>query len=369
MEFIDILKQYDWDDVSSLIAGKTAADVQSALSKSRLSIDDFMALVSPAADPFLEQMAQRSHHATQKRFGKTVQLYIPLYLSNACHNHCVYCGYNHNVKQDRITLQPEQILEDVKIIKSYGFEHILLVTGESARVGVDYLKDAMDLISNQFSQISIEVQPLLQEEYETLIAHGLHSVYLYQETYNASRYPVYHPKGKKASFENRLDTYERLGRAHIHKMGLGVLLGLENWRTEAFFVATHLRYLQKKYWRSKYSMAFPRLRPHAGSFEPNVPVSERELLQLMCAYRIFDEDLEISLSTRESPQFRDHAFQLGVTSMSAASSTEPGGYAHPKQSLGQFNVNDDRSSAEIVQAIQSRSYEVIWKDWEAWVTA
>ena len=330
-------------------------------------MEDFKSLLSPAAIPYLEQMAKLSRQLTLKRFGKTIQLYIPLYLSNVCENECLYCGYNRANAIKRITLTDEEILKEIEIIKSFGFRHILLVTGESRYAGVEYLNHVLQLIRSHFSLISIEVQPLEQKEYELLISSGLNSVYLYQETYNRIHYKNYHLFGKKTDFDFRLDTYERLGRSGVHKIGLGVLLGLEDWRTDSFFTALHLKYLQKRYWKTKYSVSFPRLRPHSGNFEPNCTMTERELLQLICAYRIFDEDVELSLSTRESEKFRNHAFTLGITAMSAGSKTEPGGYAIHSNALKQFEPDDNRSPAEIKELILSQGYEAVWKDWDVYM--
>lgn len=363
-EEIDLL---EWDAVKSSISTKTEEDVRIALRKNRLDVEDFKALISPVAAPYLEQMAAKSRQLTQQRFGKTMQFYIPLYLTNACTNHCVYCGFNHENKIKRIILTDEEILNEVKAIKELGnFEHILLVTGESPRhAGVEYLENAIKLIKPYFSSISIEVQPMEQEEYERLIAAGLNSVYIYQETYHKERYTVYHPKGKKRDFNYRLDTYDRLGRAGIHKMGLGVLIGLEDWRTDVTMMAMHLRYLQRRYWKTKYSISFPRMRPHTGEgFKPNVILKDRELAQLIFAFRLFDHDVEMALSTREMPDFRNNMTQLGITSLSAGSKTEPGGYYSYPNALEQFEMADNRHPSEVLEAVQERGYEVVWKDWD-----
>lgn len=363
-EEIDLL---EWDAVKSSISTKTEEDVRIALRKNRLDIEDFKALISPVAAPYLEQMAAKSRQLTQQRFGKTMQFYIPLYLTNACTNHCVYCGFNHENKIKRIILTDEEILNEVKAIKALGnFEHILLVTGESPRhAGVEYLENVIKLIKPYFSSISIEVQPMEQEEYERLIAAGLNSVYIYQETYHKERYTVYHPKGKKRDFNYRLDTYDRLGRAGIHKMGLGVLIGLEDWRTDVTMMAMHLRYLQRRYWKTKYSISFPRMRPHTGEgFKPNVILKDRELAQLIFAFRLFDHDVEMALSTREMPDFRNNMTQLGITSLSAGSKTEPGGYYSYPNALEQFEMADNRHPSEVLEAVQERGYEVVWKDWD-----
>lgn len=367
MRFIEKINEYDWDEMSRRIAAKTTADVMLALRKPKIDIEDFLSLISPAALPFLEQMAHKSRLYTQQRFGKTIQLYIPLYLTNACTNHCVYCGFNHNNPIKRVILTEEEIEQEAKAIRELGdFHHILLVTGESPRhAGVEYLKKAIRIMKKYFSNISIEVQPLEMEEYKELIAEGLYSVYVYQETYHKERYGVYHPAGKKRDFNYRLDTFDRLGEAEIHKMGLGVLIGLEDWRTDVAFMAHHLRYLQKKYWRTRYSVSFPRIRPHEGEgFKPNVVMSDPELAQAIFAFRLFDKDIEIALSTREEPRMRDNMASLGVTSMSAGSKTEPGGYVTYPQALEQWVMADNRTPQEVEAAIKEQGYEAVWKDWD-----
>ena len=310
-------------------------------------------------------MAFISRDITQKRFGKTMQLYIPLYLSNLCSNHCIYCGFNQNNKIHRIKLSDDEILAEVEVIKKMGYEHILLLTGESPKdTGLDYIAHAMDIIHPYFKQITLEVYPMTTAEYQHLILHGLHGVYVYQETYHKKRYTHYHPAGKKRDYNWRINTPDRLGQAEVRKIGLGALLGLEDWRIEAVFMAMHLRYLEKKYWKVKYSIAFPRIRPHVGSFVPNFIVSDKEFAQMIWSFRMFDPDLEMSLTTRESQYFRNHMIDLGITSMSAGSKTDPGGYACYKNELEQFTVNDNRNPVELMKMIQARGYETVWKDWD-----
>ncbi len=367
MDFNDLIPQYNWEEITDRIYAKTASDVERALQQRKCSLADFMALISPAAQPYLEQMAQLSRYYTQQRFGKVIQFYIPLYLSNSCANHCVYCGFNHNNDIKRIILNDEQILEEVRAIKELGnFQHILLVTGENPRdAGVDYLEHAIRLIKPYFESISIEVQPLKEEEYKRLCEAGLNTVYCYQETYNKSRYKTYHPKGMKSKYDWRLQSFDRMGRAGLRKIGLGVLIGLEDWRTDSFMMAAHLRYLQKQYWQTQYSISFPRMRPHEGEhFQPNVVMEDKELAQLIFAFRIFDHDLDISLSTRESADFRDHMATLGVTNLSAGSKTDPGGYSVFKQELEQFVINDARTPDQVAEAVRAQGYEAVWKGWD-----
>ncbi|MDQ3190463.1 MAG: 2-iminoacetate synthase ThiH [Bacteroidota bacterium] len=366
MTFTEIFNQHNWDEEKQGILNKTAVDVESALYKSsKRDLEDFKALISPAAAPYLEQMAAKSRQLTLKRFGNTIQMYVPLYLSNECQNICTYCGFSLDNKIRRITLNEQQILLEVKAIKALGYDHVLLVTGEANKtVGVDYFERVIKLIKPYFSHISIEVQPLEEDEYERLIQTGLNTVLVYQETYHKEEYKTHHPKGKKSNFEYRLQTADRLGQAGIYKIGLGVLFGLEDWRTDAFYTAMHLNYLEKKYWKTKYSISFPRLRPAEGVLQPKVIMSDRELVQLICAYRIFNEEIELSISTRESKKFRDNIINLGITSMSAGSKTNPGGYAVEPESLEQFEIDDKREPAEIAQMLKSQGYEAVWKDWD-----
>ncbi|MBW8685976.1 2-iminoacetate synthase ThiH [Chitinophaga rhizophila] len=363
--FRNIFDQHDWDAVKASIYAKTSRDVEAALAAGRRTLEDFKALISPAAAPYLEQMAQLSRKLTQQRFGNTMQLYIPLYLSNECQNICTYCGFSLDNKIARKTLSRDEILREVAVIKAMGYEHVLLVTGEANQtVGLDYFREAMQVIRPHFANISMEVQPMDEAEYATLKQDGLHGVLVYQETYHHADYKLHHPKGKKSNFYYRLDTPDRLGRAGVHKIGLGVLIGLEDWRTDSFFTALHLQYLERTYWQTKYSISFPRLRPCSGGLPPKVEMNDRELVQLICAYRILDQEVELSLSTRETPCFRDNVIKLGITALSAGSKTNPGGYATDLSSLEQFEISDERSPEHISGMLRSQGYEPVWKDWD-----
>jgi 2-iminoacetate synthase len=363
--FSAIFDRYNWSGIREEIYGKTAADVERALNNPHRGLEDFKALISPAAAPYLETMAQISHRLTLQRFGKVIQLYIPLYLSNECQNICTYCGFSYENKIRRKTLTAAELLQEVEVIRKMGYEHVLLVSGEANQtVGTDYFIKAIRVVKPHFSHISMEVQPLDQEDYEVLIREGLNTVLVYQETYHRDDYKLHHPKGKKSNFSYRLETPDRLGKAGIHKMGLGVLIGLEDWRTDSWFTALHLQYLEKTYWKTKYSISFPRLRPFSGGLEPKVAMSDRELIQLICAYRLLDQEVELSLSTRESPVFRDHAIRLGITAMSAGSRTNPGGYVVSPESLEQFEIHDDRSPAAVAGMIRRQGYDPVWKDWD-----
>ncbi len=362
--FKNIFDQYNWNDTLTSILSKTETDVIRALSHPNRGLEDFKALVSPAAKPFLEEMAQISSQVTKKRFGNTIQMYAPMYLSNECQNICTYCGFSMTNKIPRRTLTDQEILREVDFLKSKGYNHVLLVTGEANKtVGVEYIKKAIQLIRSKFANITIEVQPLDQSDYELLKKSGLYAVLVYQETYHRQEYKHHHPKGRKSNFDYRLETPDRLGRAGIHKIGLGALFGLEDWRADSFFTALHLQYLQKTYWKTKYSISFPRLRPHSGGLEPKVAMTDSDLVQLICAYRLFDEDVELSMSTRESEVFREHIVTLGITSISAESKTNPGGYVVEPQSLEQFEISDERPTEEVVQMLKNKGLDVVWKDW------
>ena len=367
--FSDELLNYNWDETTEAIAAKTAADVERALAKTRLDVDDFMALISPAAAPYLEQMAARSRRFTQERFGRTVSLFIPLYLTNSCTNSCVYCGFHVANKMARTILTPEEMVREYEAIKALGpFENLLLVTGENpAKAGVPYLSRALDLAKPYFSNLKIEVMPLETEDYRELTRHGMNGVICFQETYHRENYRLYHPRGMKSNFEWRVNGFDRMGQAGVHSIGMGVLIGLEKeWRTDLTMMARHLRYLQKHYWRTKYSVNFPRMCPaENGGFQPNCIMTDRELAQLTFAMRLFDHDVDISYSTRERAGFRDHMATLGVTTMSAASRTEPGGYATHPQALEQFEVSDPRTAQEVAQALRRMGVEPVWKDWDA----
>ncbi|WP_426326748.1 2-iminoacetate synthase ThiH [Pedobacter sp. R-06] len=363
--FNEVFESYNWDDTKASIYDKTAADVERALNNTQRELEDFKALISPAALPYLEDMAQISQRLTLDRFGRVIQMYIPLYLSNECNNICTYCGFSYDNKVRRRTLNPMEIMQEVAVIKGMGYDHVLLVTGEANQsVHTDYFKKVLDLISPHFAHISMEVQPLDVADYETLIPHGLNTVLVYQETYHQDDYRKHHPKGKKSNFLYRLETPDRLGQAGIHKMGLGVLIGLEDWRTDSFFTALHLSYLEKQYWQSKFSISFPRLRPFSGGLEPKVVMNDKELVQLICAYRLFNSEVELSISTRETMAFRNQVIKLGITAISAGSKTNPGGYQVEPQSLEQFEISDERSAQEIAAMIRKQGYDPIWKDWD-----
>ena len=365
--FSEYLETISWEDTTADIYAKTDVDVRRALGKERLDVEDFKALISPAAEPYLETMAQLSQHYTLERFGKTMSMFIPLYLTNSCSNSCVYCGFHVENKMKRTVLTEEEIVNEYKAIKRLApFDNLLLVTGENPAIaGVPYLAKALDLAKPFFSNLQIEVMPLKTEDYALLAEHGLNGVICFQETYNKANYKRYHPRGMKSKFEWRVNGFDRMGQAGLHKIGMGVLIGLEEWRTDATMLAYHLRYLQKHYWKTKYSVNFPRMRTAENDgFQPNVIISDKQLAQLTFAMRIFDHNVDISYSTREVASFRDNMATLGVTTMSADSRTEPGGYYSYPETLKQFDVSDSRTATEVETALRSLGREVVYKDWD-----
>ncbi|BEO88118.1 2-iminoacetate synthase ThiH [Serratia marcescens] len=366
-DFSSRWQQLDWDDITLRINGKTARDVERALNADKLTRDDFMALISPAAAPYLEPLAQRAQLLTRQRFGNVVSFYVPLYLSNLCANDCTYCGFSMSNRIKRKTLDAAEIARECEAIKALGFEHLLLVTGEhQTKVGMDYFRQHIPAIRRHFSSLMMEVQPLAQEEYAELKTLGLDGVLVYQETYHPATYLQHHLRGQKQDFHWRLATPDRLGRAGIDKIGLGALIGLSHsWRTDCYLLAEHLFYLQHTYWQSRYSISFPRLRPCAGGIEPASIMSEPQLVQLICAFRLFAPDVELSLSTRESPYFRDHMIPVAINSVSAGSKTQPGGYADDvPPELEQFEPHDGRTPQQVAEAISNAGLQPVWKDWD-----
>ena len=372
MSFYQHWQQIDWQHWQQRLGTADANAVSAVIKRAghqRLQVEDLAVLLSPAAQTALEPMAQRAAQITRQRFGHTMRLFVPLYLSNLCANDCSYCGFSMSNSVRRKTLSRDEVRLECEVLQAKGFDSVLLVAGEHERhVGMAYFEQVLPIIREYFSHIALEVQPLTAEDYRRLRELGLAAVSVYQETYQAKAYAQHHLRGKKTDFRWRLETPDRVATAGIDKIGLGALLGLADWRADVLACALHLRYLQKHYWRSRYSIAFPRLRPFAGAgdnegFAAGL-VTNADLVQLICAFRLFEPDLEINVSTRESSQLRDHLMPLGVTHMSAGSKTQPGGYADQAIALEQFQTDDQRSAQAVASALRQRGFEPVWKDWE-----
>jgi 2-iminoacetate synthase len=345
-------------------------DVERALSQraGAYNPDKLLALVSPAAQDYLEEMAQQAHLLTTRRFGKTVRLYAPLYLSNFCRNSCRYCGFNSLSNFERTRLTIAQALNEADIIASEGFTDLLLVSSEDREfISVDYLVELASRLREKFSFIAVEVYAMTAAEYGRLFSAGIEGVTLYQETYNRRAYHYYHPAGPKSDYEDRLTAPDRMAVGGMREIGLGALLGLTDWRTETLALAEHAHYLMKRFWQSHVSFSFPRLRPafdvDRSQFEHLL--TDRDLAQMIMALRLCFADAGLVISTRERAALRDNLIKLGITKISAGSRTNPGGYSHPGDSTGQFEVNDNRSPAQVAAMIRQQGFEPVWKDWDA----
>ncbi len=363
-------KGLDRDDprLVGLLDGVKAADVERALAEpcGRYSFSRLLTLISPAAADFLEPMARQARDLTVQRFGRTIQLYAPLYVSNYCINSCRYCGYNqgHNYPRRRLTI--DEAIADADVIAAEGFRHILLVSGEDPKfITADYLCELAGRLGANFSSISVEIYSMSEPDYAKLFAAGIDGVTLYQETYDRGTYGEHHPAGPKSDYDRRLESPDRFASAGMRRIGIGALLGLGNWRTETLAMGEHAAYLMKKYWRSQVSFSFPRIRQaHEVRDEFVRPVSDRDLVQMMLALRLCFADAGIVLSTRENADLRDNLTPLCVTKMSAGSKTSPGGYTG-ESATKQFEIADNRSPAQIAEMIKASGAEPVWKDWDA----
>ena len=354
--------------VEALIAQAQPADVDAAIVREECSVADLAALLSPHARPRLESMAREAQHLTRWHFGRTIGLYAPIYLSNVCAADCLYCGFaarSGNTEQ-RITLDPGAIRAECASLSSHGFESVLLLTGEAPDVAtIDYVAEAVSIASEYFSSVSVEMYAMDLDEYTRLCEAGLEGVTLYMETYDRETYARVHQAGVKKDYEHRLNALERAGRAGAWKLNLGVLLGLFDWRVDAFWMALHARYLQKRCWQSAVAVSFPRLRHAPQRFQIPTPVGDASLVHMMLALRLFLPEAGMVMSTRESAQFRDRLIPLGITFMSAGSSTRPGGYATcGEETLEQFEIDDQRPPEEVAQAIAAAGYDPVWKDFD-----
>jgi 2-iminoacetate synthase len=366
MSFTEVIRSHRRGEIEREIASRTRGDVERALASRIPGLDDLVSLLSPAAEPFLEEMAQRAHRVTLQRFGRVMGMFVPLYLSNVCTNGCVYCGFNAGNEVSRVTLTPEEAAGEGECLRRLGFRSVLLLTGEAPRlITGEYMGRVLERLRPLFSSIGIEMFPMATERYRELIAQGVDSLTVFQETYDEERYGEFHPGGRKRDFRWRLETPERGGAAGFRRLGIGALLGLADWRVDGFFVALHAHHLLRNCWRSQLAISFPRLRSAAGGYEPPFPVSDRHLVQLICALRVVLPDAGLTLSTREAPALRDHLIPLGITAMSAGSCTEPGGYARRTSGTAQFSVADERSAGAVAAVLRRKGYEPVWKEWDA----
>ena len=355
-----------FEDLQKYFTGCGPGEVDRALQSSHPGIIDLAALLSPAAGDRLPELAARSAEISAMRFGNTIQIYAPLYLSNYCVNRCAYCGFSAGNKISRRLLTLEEAENEALILHERNIQHVLLVSGEApARLGVDYLVELATRLRDKFASITIEVQPLATEEYRRLFAAGITGVAVYQETYDRKTYDEVHLSGKKCDFDYRLQVPAKVAAAGMREVGIGSLLGLADWRLEGLALGLHLAWLRKHFWQTALTVSFPRLCDAEGGFQARVEVTEHNLSQLIFALRIFDHDVGLLLSTREDERFRNGMIGLGPTRYSAGSSTVPGGYAHPELEGEQFSVGDLRTISQVCQDIKRRGCDPVRKDWDS----
>lgn len=361
--------KYSEKDIKHYLDAVTTVDVERSLAVQTPSFTDFLNLISPAASGQLPAMRGKAAMIKRMHFGKTVRVYSPLYVSNFCINNCLYCGFRNSYSShSRRRLAKAEVLQEAEIIKSYGIDSLLLVSGEDPKgASVDYFVDIVRELKKMFSYISIEIYPMEQADYRRLFEAGVHGLTIYQETYNRETYEQLHLSGPKSNYERRLAAIVAGGKAGFYNLGIGVLLGLYDWRSDAASLAAHGLWLRKQFWRSKIQFSFPRITPVEGGFEPLAPVSEAELEQMMLAFRLFFHEADLYISTRESHKFRALVAKNCASHISAASQVVPGGYydaEQRKQDLGQFTINDLCSVADVSTDLVAEGLEVVFKDWD-----
>jgi len=397
---VTFVSEFNALPLAALVKRATTASLTAArasLGQSQPSLADFARLISPAAGELLEAMGGRAQALTRQRFGKVMRLFAPLYLSNECINNCRYCGFSRDNAILRVTLSVEEVLREARELTIQGFRNILLVAGEHPKfVSNHYLSECVQALHPEVPSLSLEVGPMEAEDYRPLVQAGADGLVVYQETYDRAVYAGMHTSGPKRNFDWRLETPERAYAAGFRRIGIAPLYGLGDWRLEAISVAAHAAYLLRHCWKAYLTISIPRLRPCAGEFQPLTHLTDRELVQLVCAFRLMFPDVGLVLSTREPPRLRDGLIPLGITLMSAGSHTEPGGYTgagqdklhrtergrivelgasewapangNGRHATGQFNIADERSTREVADLIRRLGYEPVWKDWDAALT-
>jgi len=344
-------------------------------------------LLEPADDAQLEAMAQESQAITRRHFGRAIRLFAPLYLSNECINSCAYCGFSRENAILRVTLDLEAVVQEARHLAREGFRNILLVAGEHPKfVSSGYLERCVRVLAGEVPGLALEVGPMETEDYAALVAAGAEGLVVYQETYDRRTYAELHTAGPKKDFDWRLACPERAYAGGFRRIGIGALFGLSEWRAEALALAAHLEHLLRRCWKAQFTLSLPRLRPCAGEFQPRFHVSDREFVQLICAFRICFPHVGLVLSTREPAPLRDALLPLGITMISAGSHTEPGGYTgqgrddlhrtlrgramplDPSETeanaTAQFEIADERSPAEMATVLRARGFDPVWKDWD-----
>ncbi|HXO95523.1 MAG TPA: 2-iminoacetate synthase ThiH [Chthoniobacterales bacterium] len=348
-------------------------------------LTEFSRRLEPIDDADLSDLARQSQSISRRFFGRTMRLFAPLYFSNECINNCVYCGFSRDNRILRVTLTLDQVEQEARYLAERGFRSLLLVSGEHPKfIPNHYVEEVIQRVSQIVPSIGIEIAPLETEDYRPLVQAGAEGLVVYQETYDRDVYATLHTAGPKRDFDWRVECPERGYDAGFRRLGIGALFGLSDWRQEALRLAEHVEYLLRRCWRAQITIALPRLRPAAGGFTPKVKLSDRDLIQLLCAFRISFPQIGIVLSTREPAALRDLLMNLGVTTMSAGSCTAPGGYTgQGRTSLHytvrgrfseaeicsdgaepQFAIDDNRTPSQVAEAISQLGLEPVWKDWD-----
>ncbi|MCO1604089.1 2-iminoacetate synthase ThiH [Desulfosporosinus nitroreducens] len=373
LNYLDGMEAIDSDIMEKVLAlvnkydyhQYTSKDVERALMKDLLTLEDYAAILSPAAMPYLEDMASKATTKTKRHFGNSVSIFTPLYISNYCENHCIYCGFNCHNKIKRGMLSFAEIEEELKEVARTGLKEILILTGESRhKSGVEYIGEAIRLAANYFSTVGIEIYPLNTDEYSLLKACGADFVSVYQETYNTDKYEQVHLSGPKRIFPYRFNSQERALLSGMRGVAFGALLGLDNFRKDAFAVGLHAFFIQQKYPHAEISFSTPRLRPYINN-EKNNPndVHEKQLLQVMLAYRLFMPFAGITISTRERAGFRDNVIGMVATKISAGVCVGVGGHKEDEKGDEQFEISDSRSVSEVHQMILNRGLQPVYTDY------
>ena len=399
MSFAEAFNALPIQSLLTRAASADAASVRAVLSQGATSLSDFAALLSPEAGGSLEELCRRSQALTRQRFGRTIRLFAPLYLSNECINNCAYCGFSRDNPILRVTLSVEEVVREARALAGQGFRNVLLVAGEHPKfVSSGYMAECLKALHEFVPALSLEVGPMETAEYEPLVRAGAEGLVVYQETYDREVYGRMHTLGPKRDFDWRLATPERAYAAGFRRLGIAALYGLADWRLEALSVAAHASWLLKHCWKSQITVSLPRLRPCAGEFQPLTSFGDREMVQVIAALRLFLPDVGIVLSTREPASLRDRLLPLGITHASAGSHTEPGGYTGAGKdtvhhtvrgrivelsagssewtpvagratgATGQFDIADDRPPEVVAEQIRRLGYEPVWKDWDAALT-
>ena len=354
-------KNFDYDDFFNCLSSDKIED---AVHSKNLSELEYLSLLSPSAEKYLEVLAQKSQQTTIKQFGKTIQLYTPMYISNYCTNQCVYCGFKNKNDIERKQLTFDEIEKEAAEIAKTGLRHILILTGSARdKATLNYILDAVKIIKKYFTSISIEMYPMKENEYRALFEAGVDGLTIYQETYDENLYEQLHPSGPKKKYHYRLSTPDRACKAGFRRINIGALLGLKNWREDIFIASLHCTYLQKKYPAAEISLSLPRIQQHEGNYEPKINVSDKGMVQILTAFRLFMPRCGINISTREQASFRDNIISLGITNISAGTTTAVGGHTL-KNSNKQFEIADTRSVSEIEELIYSKGYQPVLKDWQ-----